>query len=125
MEKHVLVVDDNRLILQIADDILSRAGYRVSTAEDVIYCNDIIYGKNPPDLILMDINLPFMSGDHKVRIMKSREKGSQIPIILISSAGEEELRSMTAASGADGCLRKPLDRDLLLATVARVLDGRP
>jgi CheY-like chemotaxis protein len=122
---HVLVIDDNRLILQMMSDTLAGAGYRVSTAEEVVYCNDIIYGRNPPDLILMDINLPLMTGDHKVRIMKRREKGRDIPIILVSSIGEEELKRVTAASGADGYLVKPVARELLLATVAQMVGSKP
>jgi CheY-like chemotaxis protein len=121
MGKHILVIDDNRLILQIAGDILAGAGYRVSTAEDVLYCNDIIYSKAPPDLIIMDVNLPFMTGDHKVRIMKGRPRGREIPILLLSSASEDELQTLAAACGADGFLAKPLDDKVLLATVGAVL----
>jgi len=122
MGKHVLVIDDNRLILKMLQDALAGAGYTVSTAEDVLYCNDIIYNKSPPDLILMDINMPHMTGDHKVRIMKSRSKGNLIPIILISSMEEHKLNAIALASGADGYLVKPIGNQLLLETVSRFLD---
>jgi CheY-like chemotaxis protein len=122
MSKHVLVIDDNNLILSVIHDILLNDGYKVSTAEDGLYCNDIIYGNSPPDLILMDINLPFMAGDHKVRIMKKRPKGSQIPIILISSICENELKAMADDCGADGYLVKPIDEQLLIGTVAKILN---
>jgi CheY-like chemotaxis protein len=125
MSKHVLVIDDNRLILALISDILTAAGYRVSTAEDVVFCNDIIYSNRPPDLILIDINLPFMTGDHKVRIMKSRPTGGQIPIVLISSISEHELQAKAADCGADGYLTKPIDEQLLLATVAQILNPDP
>jgi DNA-binding response OmpR family regulator len=121
MGRHVLVIDDNKLILAMLRDILATAGYRVSTAEDVLYCNDIIYGNSPPDLILMDINLPYMAGDHKVRIMKRRPVGNQIPIILISSLSDDALKAMVADCGADGYLVKPINDQLLLGTVAEIL----
>ena len=124
MSKHVLVIDDNKLILTILSDILANAGYTVSTAEDVVYCNDIIYGYRPPDLILMDIHLPFMSGNKKVRIMKRRPTGSDIPIILISSMGENELKAKAADCGADGYLVKPINDQLLLTTVAQILSNK-
>lgn len=123
--RHVLVIDDNRLILAVISDILAAAGYKVSTAEDVVYCNDIIYGNLPPDLILMDIHLPFMSGNQKVRIMKRRPTGSDIPIILISSMGENELKAKAADCGADGYLVKPIDDQLLLAKVEQILSNKP
>jgi len=121
MSKHILVIDDNRLILTVISDILTAAGYKVSTAEEVVYCNDIIYGNLPPDLILMDIHLPLMPGNQKVRIMKRRPTGKNIPIILISSMGENELKAKAADCGADGYLVKPIDDQLLLATVAQTL----
>ena len=124
MSKHVLVIDDNKLILTILSDILATAGYKVSTAEDGVYCNDIIYGDLPPDLILMDIHLPFMSGNKKVRIMKRRPTGSDIPIILISSMGENELKAKAADCGADGYLVKPINDQLLLTTVAQILSNK-
>jgi len=123
MSKHILVIDDNKLILAVISDILIAAGYKVSTAEEVVYCNDIIYGNHPPDLILMDIHLPLMSGNQKVRIMKRRPTGKNIPIILISSMGENELKAKAADCGADGYLVKPIDDQLLLATVEQTLSA--
>jgi len=123
MSKHILVIDDNKLILTVISDILIAAGYKVSTAEEVVYCNDIIYGNHPPDLILMDIHLPLMSGNQKVRIMKRRPTGKNIPIILISSMGENELKAKAADCGADGYLVKPIDDQLLLATVEHTLSA--
>jgi len=124
MSKHILVIDDNKLILSIISDTLTAAGYKVSTAEEVVYCNDIIYGHFPPDLILMDIHLPLMSGNQKVRIMKRRPTGKDIPIILISSMGENELKAKAADCGADGYLVKPIDDRLLLATVEQTLSSK-
>jgi len=124
MSKHILVIDDNKLILTIISDTLTAAGYKVSTAEEVVYCNDIIYGHLPPDLILMDIHLPLMSGNQKVRIMKRRPTGKDIPIILISSMGENELKAKAADCGADGYLVKPINDQLLLATVEQTLNNK-
>jgi DNA-binding response OmpR family regulator len=121
MGRHILVIDDDRLVLAIFSDILTEAGYKVSTAQDVVYCNDLIYCKSPPDLIMMDINMPMMSGDHKARIIKHRPKSSQIPIILISSMEEHELRTLTVNAEADDFLVKPVHAEKLLDTVARFL----
>ena len=122
MGKHVLVIDDNRLILAVIHDILTAAGHTVSKSEDGLYCNDIIYGNSPPDLILIDINLPHMTGDHKVRIMKGRPKGSQIPVVIMSSMSDHELKTMADECGADGYLVKPIDDQLLIKTVTHLLN---
>lgn len=123
MTKHILAIDDDKLILKIIDDILSSAGYRVSTADDVVYCNNIIYGNSPPDLILMDLNLPLMTGDRKIEIIRKRSKSSQIPVILVSSISEPELHKITEECGANGYLLKPFDDLNLLAVVEQGLSN--
>ena len=67
-----------------------------------------------------------MSGgnDKKVSIMKRRPTRNDIPIILISAMGENELKAKAADCGADGYLVKPIDDQLLLATVEQIL-SRP
>ncbi len=122
MGKHILVIDDNKLILAIMSDMLTAAGYQVSTAEDVVYCNDLIYCKSPPDLILMDINMPMMRGNRKTRILKDRPKSSHIPIILVSTINESDLGAIAADCGADGFLVKPVNAETMLAKVAQLLE---
>ena len=90
--KHILVIDDDPVVLVMARDFLEDAGYRVSVANDAIYSNDVIYGSDPPDLILMDVMMPLMSGDKKVRALKRRDRSSNIPVLLISGDENEEAR---------------------------------
>ena len=82
--RHILVIDDDPVVLAMARDFLENAGYRVSVAKDAIYSNDVIYGSDPPELILMDVMMPLMSGDKKVRALKRRDRSSNIPVLLIS-----------------------------------------
>ena len=115
--KHVLVIDDDPVVLAMAQDFLEEAGYRVSTAKDAIYSNDVIYGCDPPHLILMDVMMPLMSGDKKVRALKRRDRSSGIPVLLISGKEESELQRLAAEVGADGYLTKPFNAAKLLAKV--------
>jgi len=98
-------------------DMLEQAGFRVTTAEDSVYSNHLIYNSSPPDLILLDVMLPHMSGDKKARKLKERKNSHDIPVLLISSKDETELVKLVASSGADGFLHKPFTADMLLDTV--------
>ena len=115
--KHILIIDDEPLVLAMAKDFLEEAGYRISTAKDAIYSNDVIYGTDPPHLILMDVMMPLMSGDKKVRALKRRDRSSGIPVLLISGKEEEELQRLAGEVGADGYLTKPFNAKKLVEIV--------
>jgi len=119
--QHILVIDDDPVVLAMSRDFLEDAGYRVSTAADAIYSNDIIYSCDPPDLILMDVMMPLMSGDKKVRALKRRDQSSGIPVLLISGKEEAELQLLTAEVGADGYLTKPFNAVKLVNTIRSYL----
>ena len=121
MPKHILVIDDSTVILEMISDFLSEAGYRVSIAKDCIYSNDLIYSGTPPDLIILDIMMPFMTGEKKLRLLKSRVKSRNIPVLLISSKEERELSAIVTAGGADGYLAKPFTADQLVVSVQKLL----
>lgn len=121
MAKHIMVIDDCRVTLAMLTDMLEAAGFRVSTAEDSIYSNHLIYNSSPPDLILLDVMLPHMSGDKKARLLKKREKSRNIPVLLISSKEEVELLHMVVKSGANGFLKKPFTANQLLHTLKNYL----
>ena len=117
MAKHIVIIDDCRVTLAMLTDMLEDAGFRVTTAEDSVYSNHLIYNSSPPDLILLDVMLPHMSGDKKARKLKERKGSCDIPVLLISSKDKGELVEMVSNSGADGFLQKPFTVDQLLDTV--------
>lgn len=115
--EHILIIDDDPVVLAMSKDFLEDAGYRVSTATDAIYSNDVIYSKDPPALILMDVMMPLMSGDKKVRALKRRDQSSHIPVLLISGKEEDELRRIAGEVGADGYLTKPFNAVKLVSAI--------
>jgi len=123
MSKHIVVIDDCKVALAMASDFLASAGFRVSTADNGVYSNHLIYTKTPPDLILLDLVMPLMSGEKKLKLLKSREKSRNIPVLLISTKQERELKAIGEACGADGCLSKPFTASQLLAKVKTLLCG--
>jgi DNA-binding response OmpR family regulator len=119
--KRIVVIDDCRLTLAIARDMLEPTGFEVLTAESGIEANEHIFGVLPPDLLLIDIELPLLNGDRKVRLLKTGKRSRAIPVILMSHKPPEELERLAREAGAEGWVAKPLDPDTLLGQVRRFL----
>ncbi|NIQ97140.1 MAG: response regulator [Desulfuromonadales bacterium] len=117
----MVIIDDCKLTLAIARDIMEDAGYDVETAESGIAANSFIYQTPPPALILIDVVMPMLNGDRKVKLLKDRDSSSNIPVVLMSSKSAEELQALKESSGADGFVPKPLNRDELLDEVRRLI----
>mgnify|MGYP000433195820 CR=1 FL=1 len=120
-QKHILVIDDDPVLLTIVGDYLKEAGFKVSTADCGIYSNNIIYGTPPPDLIVLDVIMPLMSGVKKAKLLKQREKSCHIPIILVSSKNEQELKELAQEAMADDYLCKPFTAEQLVDKVGELL----
>jgi DNA-binding response OmpR family regulator len=121
MKKHVLVIDDDPVLLAMVSDYLDEAGFAVSRANCGIYSNNIIYGNNPPSLIVLDVIMPLMSGVKKAKLLKQREKSSHIPIILMSSKEEQELKELAAEAMVNDYLCKPFSADQLIDKINKLL----
>jgi len=121
MNKHILVIDDDPVLLTMTREYLEDAGFKVSTADCGIYSNHIIYGTPPPDLIVLDVIMPLMSGVKKAKLLKQREKSAHIPIILMSSKAEDELKGLAQEAMADDYLCKPFTADQLTAKILKLL----
>jgi CheY-like chemotaxis protein len=121
--QRIVVIDDCRLTLAIARDILEEAGFEVFTAESGIDANAIIYGTTRPDLILLDVEMPMLRGDRKVQLLKQSARSRDIPVVLISHRPAEDLAELARACGADGYLAKPLRQASLLEHLARFLSA--
>ena len=119
--KRVVVIDDSKLVLAVATDVLEGAGYEVFTADSGIEANRHIYSSRRPDLILIDVMMPMLNGDRKVRLLKERESSRNIPILLMSTKPREELEMLARTSGADGYVLKPFNDASLIQQVERVL----
>lgn len=121
MSQHILVIDDDPVLLAVVRDDLEDAGFQVSTADCGVYSNHIIYGNDPPDLILLDVIMPHMSGVKKSQLIKQRDKSAEIPIILMSSNEKDELKVLAEKALADDFIRKPFKVDALVAKIRGLL----
>lgn len=121
IKKKIVVVDDCTLHLELVRDILEPAGYEVLTADSSIAANSFIYTTPPPDLLLVDVEMPMLNGTEKVRLMKKRQTSCNIPMLLMSGKSPDEMKILADESGADGFLCKPFDQERLLQEVSRYL----
>lgn len=116
----ILVIDDELIMRELLRLHLSHAGYHTLTAEDAVEAGHMVV-KQRPDLIVMDVEMPFMSGIEFLRALKADPVVAAIPVILLTS--RLELEDQGKELGAAAFLVKPILADQLLATVAKYVDG--
>src|SRR6266550_2894874 len=118
--KKILIIEDDKSILDAVQMALEFEGYAVTTAEKGEYADKLMNGKAPlPDGILLDILLSGMDGRLICKTLKAHKKTEHIPIIMMSAHPGAE-KSVDEA-GADHFLPKPFAIDDLLQTVKRLV----
>jgi CheY-like chemotaxis protein len=120
MDATILVIDDDECMRQLLRIHLSNAGYEVVLAEDPIVAARTLL-RQRPDLIVADIEMPFMDGLEFLEVLKSDPATAPIPVIFVTCHIEAEPRARQL--GADAFLAKPIRADDFLATVARRLEA--
>lgn len=121
----ILVVDDSEIVLNMAREALEEAGYNVVTATTAMGADKYIASEKKPDLVILDVMLPVLDGDKKAKMLKEDEETRKIPILLISSKPEAELRALVSKSRADGFIRKPFVNRQIADIVEITLAGSP
>ena len=116
----VLVVDDNEQNLELLVAYLDPLGCKVATAHDGVDALEKI-SAGPPDLILLDIMMPRMSGFEVCRKLKSDPATREIPIIMVTALNELGDIERGVESGTDDFITKPVNRLELLTRVRSLL----
>lgn len=120
MTAKILIVDDDESLRELLRMHLTAAGYEVSTPPDAISAGYLVL-KNPPDLIVSDVSMPYMDGFEFVAAMKSDATLPKIPVIFLTSMDDGDARGKEL--GAVGYLTKPVRADRLLEMVAKHVTG--
>ncbi len=113
----ILVVEDDQSVASLLQGVLGSYGYDVELADDLSVLQ--ASREHLPDLILLDLLMPMVSGDEAARELHDLPETSDIPIVLMSGAPDVSQRA--AELGVAGFLRKPFDLDDLLEVVKRTL----
>ena len=115
--KKILIIEDDESVRSELEELLSNAGYEALALED--YTNmleDILMIR--PDLVLLDINIPYMNGEV---LLKTLRKESDIPVIMVTSKNTEIDEVLSMSYGADDYITKPYNPTILLLRIGAVL----
>lgn len=118
--KKILLVDDADTILMMERMILNKGGYELITAKDGQEAVAKAVTERP-DLILLDIVMPRMNGLEALKQLRSQEETKAIPIMMVTTRGEEENMEAGFANGCDEYITKPLNGSEVLAKVRSYL----
>lgn len=121
-EKKIIIIDDEKGIRSVLSKVLRAEGYNVLNYPS---CEHLLskISVNPPDLIILDLMLPWESGESFLKKIKSIKKYSNIPIVVISGKIVKDLEIQRVIDkGADAFLTKPMDIDELIDKVNGLLD---
>ena len=124
VKRRILIVDDDPLLLQFLTEVIGHAGYETVAATSGEQALQLI-AEREPDMALLDITMPGMTGLELARHLKEH---TTVPFMFLSAIGDSESSRQAAANGAVGYLVKPVDAERLMpafeAGLARADDIR-
>lgn len=120
MSANVLIVDDSPEILELLRIVLTRNGYAVIAAESARSAAEMIR-RQKPDLIILDIMMPDITGIDFLETIKKSKQYSDIPVILLTAKDKNADMVRGLKFGADDYIVKPFDGEVLAARVAAIL----
>jgi two-component system cell cycle response regulator DivK len=105
--RRILVVEDNPLNLKLVRDVLQFAGYDVIEAQSGEEGLRVAE-EDPPDLVLMDLQLPGIDGTETLRRLRQGSLGRDVPIVAVTAFAMAEDRERATLAGFDGFVEKPI-----------------
>ena len=121
--RRILVVEDNPLNLKLVRDVLQFAGYEVIEAhsgEEGVRAAQA----DPPDLVLMDLQLPGIDGTETLHRLRQGPLGRDVPVVAVTAFAMAEDRERASQAGFDGYVEKPISVRELPGQIEAFLGGR-
>ncbi len=118
--KRILIIEDDRDIVELVRYNLANEGYQVASASDGATGLNMLK-KSPPDLLLLDLMLPKLSGLDICREIRRDESLNRLPILMLTARGDEADRVVGLEMGADDYVTKPFSPRELVARVKALL----
>lgn len=116
----ILIVDDDYMNREILQAHMSNAGYSVLTANGGLAALEVIK-QQPPDIILMDVRMPGMTGYELCAHLKSQPDTLHLPVLLMTAMDDDENLANGSAAGADGFISKPFNTNDIQAQIRRLI----
>jgi len=121
---HLLLVEDNEINQQVAQEILEDAGLKVSIANDGQEAVDMV-AKDSYDAVLMDIQMPVMDGFEATRTIRQNERFKDLPIIAMTASAMTQDREDALTAGMNDHVAKPIDVKALFGVLSNFIKSRP
>jgi DNA-binding response OmpR family regulator len=119
----ILVIEDDEAFRELLRLHLSFAGYALELAEDGVSGGRAILAR-PPDLILSDLNMPFLGGFELLALLRADAQTASIPVVLLTGSGDGDSMAQALKLGAADFLTKPVSLDQLLDSIKTCLEKR-
>jgi CheY-like chemotaxis protein len=118
MKKRILVVDDDRDMQALLQDLLESEAYEVDTAPDgLLALEKLVHRREQYEVILLDLTMPRMNGLQLIQVLRQQEETCVRNIIVLS--GNQEAMQQAMWLGIRSCVAKPFDLEALLDLVSR------
>ncbi len=121
MQKHILLIDDSRTIRNLVAFVLKSEGYKISTAEDGLDGIEKLYNIDAVDLIIVDVNMPRMDGFTFIKNIRMQDAYKDIPIIVLSTEGQEKDIQKGMSLGANLYMVKPAQPEKMVRNIKMLL----
>ncbi len=121
MSKHILIVDDSKTVRNLVAFIMKKEGFRVTMAEDGLDGLEKLYSAGNVDLIVSDINMPRMDGFTFIRTVREQEAYRDLPIVVLSTEGQEKDIQRGISLGANMYMVKPAQPDKMVKNILMLL----
>lgn len=117
----VLIVEDDRVLRELLEFLLAREGYQTRVCADGAEAQSIIQ-EDIPDLVLLDLQLPIVSGTELIRWLRDRVESSRLPILVLTSLQDDDDIADALDSGANDYMVKPFQPKELQARIRKLLN---
>ncbi len=118
--KTILVVDDEEMNLKMVEYILQQEGYDVVKAISGMSCLDYLKF-NKPDLILLDVEMPVMSGIQTLEVLRASEEYKSLPVMFLTASADADTVAAAGRLGVLSYVKKPFMPQDLLDRVQKIL----